>query len=66
MSIMLPPALVSVALLVWGEWVTLLLLILSGDIESNPGPVGKISGLLYVIWLCMLKVPLHHMCISYV
>ena len=26
--------------------VILLLLVLSGDIESNPGPVGKISGLL--------------------
>ena len=25
--------------------VILLLLVLSGDIESNPGPVGKISGL---------------------
>ena len=25
--------------------VVLLLLVLSGDIESNPGPVGKISGL---------------------
>ena len=24
--------------------VVLLLLVLSGDIESNPGPVGKISG----------------------
>ena len=25
--------------------VILLLLILSGDVETNPGPVGKISGL---------------------
>ena len=42
--------------------VILLLLVLSGDIESNPGPVGEISGLLYVTWLCVLKFPLHHMC----
>jgi len=42
--------------------VILLLLVLSGDIESNPGPVGEISGLLYVTWLCMLKFPLHPMC----
>ena len=36
--------------------VILLLLVLSGDIETNPGPVGEFFW--FSVVLCMLKLPL--------
>ena len=41
--------------LLLGRVVILLLLVLSGDIETNPGPVGESS---IFVTLCMLKLPL--------